>query len=474
MQTFQRIGLLREVEGPENPGAMEKRVALAPTEVQALVKLECRVFVEEGAGLGVGFSDAEYIEAGAEIQTHELIYSDKDLLIKFKGVAYDCISRIDRGATLLCMAHNASFPDRAQKLLDQNVNVIAMEEIVETPKHMSDDLVLSKTAMRYCLHNMGIPLPDLEVNILGYSSRLTGAIRRAGNRNPKHLKVFRSDVSLEEMGNLSKNSIVFYDSYWRDGRQFRPKVVDELKLSQSTACLFDLREFEENFGIESIQRYRETHPPYEFGMRRIQALHETGRAGARYGLSLLKNEGKGLQADQAKVLILGYGNTGTGAMDECLQQGVRQIEILGRRQTAKGTIEHHLRNVDLVINGAEQPAELRGKNYLITRKHARELLSDGTVVIDLIGGSASNRSPVENIIECTYMTQPYFKEDGVLFSALWGWPMMGFMRESAIKYSRQILDVLVGTERLIDGIENVHHGIKPAILKWPCFKYSKS
>ena len=150
-------------------------------------------------------------------------------------------------------------------------------------------------------------------------------------------------------------------------------------------------------------------------MRRIQALHETGRAGARYGLSLLKNEGKGLQADQAKVLILGYGNTGTGAMDECLQQGVRQIEILGRRHTAKGTIEHHLRNVDLVINGAEQPAELRGKNYLITREHARELLSDGTVVIDLIGGSASNRSPVENIIECTYMTQPYFKEDGVLF-----------------------------------------------------------
>ena len=41
----------------------------------------------------------------------------------------------------------------------------------------------------------------------------------------------------------------------------------------------------------------------------------------------------------------------------------------------------------------------------------RDLLSNGSVVIDLIGGSATNRSPVENIIECTYMTQPYFKED---------------------------------------------------------------
>ncbi len=474
MQTFQRIGLLREVEGPENPGALEKRVALVPSEVQVLVNIGCKVFVEESAGLGVGFSDSEYIEAGAKIETHEQIYSGKDLLIKFKGVAYECIPRIDRGATLFCMAHNASFPERAQKLLDRNINVIAMEEIVETPKHLSDNLVLSKTAMRFCLHNMGIPLPDLEVNILGYSSRLTGAIRRAGNRNPKHLRLFPQDVNLAELGSLNKNSIVFYDSYWRDGHQFRPNVIDELESNKNMACLFDLREFEENFGIESIQRYRETHPPYEFGMRRIQALHETGRAGARYGLSLLLDKGKGLKSHQAKVVILGYGNTATGAIDECLQQGVRQLEVLGRRHTAKETIDNFLGDADLVINGAEQPAVLRGKNFLVTKKHAQNLLSDGSVVIDLIGGSASNRSPVENIIECTYMTQPYFEEDGVLFSALWGWPMMGFMRESAVKYSRQILDVLVGKERLIDGIENVHQGLKPAFLKWPCFKYSKS
>ena len=347
-----------------------------------------------------------------------------------------------------------------------------MEEIVETPKHMSDDLILSKTAMRFCLHNMGIPLTDLDVNVLGYTSRLTGAIRRAGNRNPQQLKIYPLDIKFEELGDLKENSIIFYDSYWKNGRNFYPKVIDELKANNSLACLFDLRDFEENFGIESIQRYRETHPPYKFGMRRIQALHETGRAGARYGLSLLLEEGKGLHPKDAKVVILGYGNTGTGAIDECVQQGVRRIKILGRTHTVKEKINHYLHDADLVINGAEQAAELRGKNFLITKEHAREIMTDGTVVIDLIGGSATNRSPVENIIECTYMTQPFFREDGILFSALWGWPMMGFMRESAIKYSGQILDVLLGTERLIDGIENVHHGIKPALLKWPCFKYS--
>ncbi len=472
MPSFRKIALLKEVEGPENPGAFEKRVALTPKEVNTLVKTGCKVFVEEGAGAGVGYNDLEYLEAGAEIQTHEQIYSGKDLLIKFKNVSYECIPRIDKGATLFCMAHNASFPVRAQKLLDRNVNVVAMEEIIESPKHMTDDLILSKTAMRFCLHKMGIPLNELGVNILGYTPRLTGAIRRAGNRHTNYLKIFSTDIELDDLGSLTESSIIFYDSYRRDGQNFRPNIIDKLQVNKSPACLFDLRDFEENFGMESIQRYRDTHPPYKFGIRRIHALHETGRAGARYGLSLLLEQGKGLHAKDANVVILGYGNTATGAIDECIRQGVRKIEILGRRHTSKQKISNYLRNADLIINGAEQPAELRGKNFLITRKHAREIIRDGTVVIDLIGGSASNRSPVENIIECTYMNQPFFEEDGVLFSALWGWPMMGFMRESAIKYSSQIIDVLLGNERLIDGFENVHHGIKPALLKWPCFKYS--
>ena len=123
MPSFRKIALLKEVEGPENPGAFEKRVALTPKEVNTLVKTGCKVFVEEGAGAGVGYNDLEYLEAGAEIQTHEQIYSGKDLLIKFKNVSYECIPRIDKGATLFCMAHNASFPVRAQKLLDRNVNV---------------------------------------------------------------------------------------------------------------------------------------------------------------------------------------------------------------------------------------------------------------------------------------------------------------------------------------------------------------
>ena len=89
------------------------------------------------------------------------------------------------------------------------------------------------------------------------------------------------------------------------------------------------------------------------------------------------------------------------------------------------------------------------------------------MVIDLIGGSSSNRSPVEDVIECTYLTDPHFERNGVTFSSLWGWPLMGMMEESAVKYSDQIVDVLLKKERLIDGLFHLAPGIEQALVCGP-------
>ena len=89
------------------------------------------------------------------------------------------------------------------------------------------------------------------------------------------------------------------------------------------------------------------------------------------------------------------------------------------------------------------------------------------MVIDLVGGSATNRSPVEDIVECSYLTDPHFSRDGVTFSGLWGWPMMGMMKESAVKYSGQILEVLLGKENLLKGLRCLAPGVKPALVCGP-------
>ncbi|MDD2760340.1 MAG: alanine dehydrogenase [Methylomonas sp.] len=72
-----RVGLIKEVKIKEN------RVGLTPSGVGELVCRGHSVFVEQGAGLGSGFSDQAYRQAGAEIVGTEQAWA-RDLVVKVK------------------------------------------------------------------------------------------------------------------------------------------------------------------------------------------------------------------------------------------------------------------------------------------------------------------------------------------------------------------------------------------------------
>ncbi len=461
---FSSIALAKEIESPENPGALEKRVALTPTDVGKLAQAGLKVYVEYGAGEGVGFSDSEYEQNNAVMQTPENIYRDKELIIKFKGPALASIEEMREGCALFCMAHFHSYPDRAKLLQDRRINVIAMEEICESPKINSDREILGRRAMAEALkpflekNIMG----GLQVRVVGWSDRLRSAIRRCGNRNPRSLQIVQPKLSFEELNAVGPTALYFYDS-----QDFEDRQGVLAKLKDNGAHIFDLYEFERQYGELAIADYHASHPPLEFGLRRIQCLHETGRAGARYGVELLKENKPALDIADAKAIVLGYGNVAQGALHELYSQGIKVVHVLGRTHTAKGCIDFWLKDVDLVVNGAEQAPELRGVNFLVSNQHLKELVPDKSVVIDLVGGSATNRSPVEAVVSCSFLTEPHFVRDGVIVSALWGWPMMGMMRETAVRYSGQIVDVLIAREKLMDGLHSLTPGVQRALVCGP-------
>lgn len=463
-QPFLSIALAKEIESPENPGALERRVALIPEDVGKLTKAGVKVYVEFGAGEGVGFSDAEYKKNDAIMQPSDKIYRDKELIIKFKGPSLSSIEEMQEGCTLFCMAHFNSYPDRAKLLQDRRINVIAMEEISETPKVNTDRDIIGRLAMTEALKPFfdTNTIGGLRVRIVGWSKQLHSSIRRCGNRNPRSIQIIQPNLSFEELDTVGKDALYFYDS-----REFKDQYGILSKLKDVGTHVFDLFEFEQRHGEQAIAAYRASHPPAKFGMRRIQCLHETGQAGARYGVQLLKENKPTLDIANAKAVVLGYGNVAQGAVHELHRQGFKNVHVLGRAQTAKGRIDFWLKDVDIVVNGAEQSPELRGKNFLISNQHVKDLIPDQSVVIDLVGGSATNRSPVEAVINCSFLTEPYFVQDGVTVSALWGWPMMGMMRETAMRYSGQIADILIGPEKLIDGLDQLKPSVQRALVCGP-------
>lgn len=88
-------------------------------------------------------------------------------------------------------------------------------------------------------------------------------------------------------------------------------------------------------------------------------------------------------------------------------------------------------------------------------------------MIDLVGGSPTNRSPVEPVMSCSFLTEPSFIQEGVTVSSLWGWPMLGMIRETAIKYPGQIVNVLTDTEKLIEGLDDLTAGVQRALVCGP-------
>ena len=73
-----KIGVLKEIKDNEY------RVSLTPEGAKKLKKAGAKIFVEKGAGLGSGFSDAEYKKAGTKISGVKQILKECELILKIK------------------------------------------------------------------------------------------------------------------------------------------------------------------------------------------------------------------------------------------------------------------------------------------------------------------------------------------------------------------------------------------------------
>jgi alanine dehydrogenase len=71
------IGVPKEIK------IQEYRVGMVPGGVKTMTDRGHEVFVEKGAGLGAGFSDEEYVKAGAVIlDSAEEVWKKADMVVK--------------------------------------------------------------------------------------------------------------------------------------------------------------------------------------------------------------------------------------------------------------------------------------------------------------------------------------------------------------------------------------------------------
>ncbi|HZG89616.1 MAG TPA: alanine dehydrogenase [Pseudonocardia sp.] len=125
-----RIGVPREVKNHEY------RVALTPPGAHELTRAGHEVLVEQGAGVGSSFPDADYKEAGATIvtgsdagQAADEVWAGAELVVKVKEPVAEEYHRLRRDQVLFTYLHLAASRPCTEALLAAGTTAIAYETV---------------------------------------------------------------------------------------------------------------------------------------------------------------------------------------------------------------------------------------------------------------------------------------------------------------------------------------------------------
>ena len=117
---------------PKEIKPQEFRVGLTPTLAQDLVARGHIVNIETGAGLGTGFSDAAYVQAGAEVvETAAEIFAQSEMIVKVKEPQAGERKMLREGQLLFTYLHLAPDADQTHDLLASGCTAIAYETVTD-------------------------------------------------------------------------------------------------------------------------------------------------------------------------------------------------------------------------------------------------------------------------------------------------------------------------------------------------------
>jgi NAD(P) transhydrogenase subunit alpha len=130
-----RIHVPRETR----PG--ERRVAATPDTVTRLAKLGFTVGIEAGAGLEAGFTDAAYVEAGAEIVPDA--WSGSAIVVKVNPPAPAEVERLSAGTLLVSMLYPAQNQPLVEAIAQRGATAIALDRIPRISRAQKMDVLSS-------------------------------------------------------------------------------------------------------------------------------------------------------------------------------------------------------------------------------------------------------------------------------------------------------------------------------------------
>lgn len=120
------VGIPKEIK------VHEYRVGLTPSAARELVARGHQILIQHDAGEGSGFTDEDYVTAGAAIAgTASEIYAKAEMVVKVKEPQPDECRMLRPGQILFAYLHLAPDPIQAQLLCESGCTAIAFETVTD-------------------------------------------------------------------------------------------------------------------------------------------------------------------------------------------------------------------------------------------------------------------------------------------------------------------------------------------------------
>ena len=134
-----RIAIPKET----HPG--ENRIPITPAHARKLCAMGADLVIESGMGSGSGFTDAEYIDAGATISSDRAeLFKTADLLLRLRKPQLDEIGQMKRGAIHISYLDPFNEHALVNAFKDAGVTAISMEMIPRTTRSQKMDALSSQ------------------------------------------------------------------------------------------------------------------------------------------------------------------------------------------------------------------------------------------------------------------------------------------------------------------------------------------
>lgn len=140
------IGVPKEIKNNEN------RVALTPAGAKELVKRGHKIYVQATAGIGSGFADEEYVDAGADmLPTIEDVYSIAEMIMKVKEPIASEYGLIKKDQLVFTYFHFASSEPLTDAMIESGSVCLAYETVEKADRSLPLLVPMSEVAGRMAI-----------------------------------------------------------------------------------------------------------------------------------------------------------------------------------------------------------------------------------------------------------------------------------------------------------------------------------